>query len=667
MTVTARRNRLLVAVLVALTMTAGIFGAAVLTARAAQADPVYLEPASAAGADPFVPSLLQPQEGAAAVPEMAGTGDQGTCDPATLTAYLNGHPDAAAAWVKALDADPGLSWSGGKQVTVEQISAYVGELTPAVLGGDMQVTNHRFVDGQLAAVQSVLQEGTAVLVDADGTPRVRCACGNPLTPAADSDDESSETEYVGEPWDGFTYEDSTEDSQASDDEDGNSSDHPVVDCKRGEYRDGDHCVRHCPRGSYRDDDGRCRPPIDHCDRDKHKWCEPRPGCTPPQKPHAEESAASTTERHGPPCRPDCSDRDRSGASAKHCAPPCPSAEGTAERRHCTPPPSLPCPIGKACPADPPTCPVSVTDVVATKTGPAVDPCAVLPGGHDKPEKSAKTGAEGTPDTPDSPPAGRTEGSTDPAGDPKVTLPGLPPANGGKEGGPVVDLPPVVSSLLPPASEPAPAGTPAEAKPPVALPAPLPDVVPPAVANAVAPAPAESKPAVPATPAPVEAKPLPAVPLPAIAPARSRTGRQAGGACAGGQAGGACAAAKPAAPAPAVKPAAPAPAVKPAAPAPAVKPAVPAPAVKPAPAPAAKPVPPVTSLVPKSYRRSRSPARTARPCRPPAARSRRPGYPRAGWCAAPRCSRRRPEPRPVPRCRRATSTPWWRGRGFPACQ
>ena len=208
MTVTARRNRLLVAVLVALTMTAGIFGAAVLTARAAQADPVYLEPASAAGADPFVPSLLQPQEGAAAVPEMAGTGDQGTCDPATLTAYLNGHPDAAAAWVKALDADPGLSWSGGNQVTVEQISAYVGELTPAVLGGDMQVTNHRFVDGQLAAVQSVLQEGTAVLVDADGTPRVRCACGNPLTPAADSDDESSETEYVGEPWDGFTYEDS---------------------------------------------------------------------------------------------------------------------------------------------------------------------------------------------------------------------------------------------------------------------------------------------------------------------------------------------------------------------------------------------------------------------------------------------------------------------------
>ena len=196
----------------------------------------------------------------------------------------------------------------------------------------------------------------------------------------------------------------------------------------------------------------------------------------------------------------------------------------------------------------------MTDVVATKTGPAVDPCAVLPGGHDKPEKSAKTGAEGTPDTPDSPPAGRTEGSTDPAGDPKVTLPGLPPANGGKEGGPVVDLPPVVSSLLPPASEPAPAGTPAEAKPPVALPAPLPDVVPPAVANAVAPAPVESKPAAPAAPAPVEAKPVPAVPLPAIAPAD---------------------------PAPAAKPAVPAPAAKPAVPAPAAKPAVPAPAVKPA--------------------------------------------------------------------------------------
>ncbi len=47
---------------------------------------------------------------------------------------------------------------------------------------DTRVTNHGYRDGAATSYQAVLQAGTAVLVDNHGVPRVRCACGNPLTP-----------------------------------------------------------------------------------------------------------------------------------------------------------------------------------------------------------------------------------------------------------------------------------------------------------------------------------------------------------------------------------------------------------------------------------------------------------------------------------------------------
>ncbi len=51
-----------------------------------------------------------------------------------------------------------------------------------MLRADTRVTNHGFRAGRAGAYQSVLQAGTAVLVDDRGVPRVRCACGNPLRP-----------------------------------------------------------------------------------------------------------------------------------------------------------------------------------------------------------------------------------------------------------------------------------------------------------------------------------------------------------------------------------------------------------------------------------------------------------------------------------------------------
>ena len=66
---------------------------------------------------------------------------------------------------------------------------------------DTLVTNHGFAGGVATPIVSVLQAGTAVLVDPTGLPVVRCACGNPLTapPAVDL----STATLQGARWDEF--------------------------------------------------------------------------------------------------------------------------------------------------------------------------------------------------------------------------------------------------------------------------------------------------------------------------------------------------------------------------------------------------------------------------------------------------------------------------------
>ena len=64
-------------------------------------------------------------------------------------------------------------------------SVHLSRLTPLVLRTDTVVTNHGYIDGAGDAFTSVLQAGTAVLVDDYGVPAVRCYCGNPLAAAPD--------------------------------------------------------------------------------------------------------------------------------------------------------------------------------------------------------------------------------------------------------------------------------------------------------------------------------------------------------------------------------------------------------------------------------------------------------------------------------------------------
>ncbi len=117
-----------------------------------------------------------------------GTRDDGACDPAQLVKFLGENPDKARAWAEVLGIDP------------SRIAEYVARLTPVVLIADTRVTNHGYADGRATPRQSVLQAGTAALVDDRGVPRVRCRCGNPLL---EPEPVQADRSYTGPSWEGF--------------------------------------------------------------------------------------------------------------------------------------------------------------------------------------------------------------------------------------------------------------------------------------------------------------------------------------------------------------------------------------------------------------------------------------------------------------------------------
>ena len=98
-----------------------------------------------------------------------GTRKVASCDVEKQIRVLRAAPAKNGAFASVL----GLQPAG--------VPAYLRSLTPVQLRMDTRVTNHGYRDSAATTYQAVLQTGTAVLVDDRGRPRVRCACGNPLT------------------------------------------------------------------------------------------------------------------------------------------------------------------------------------------------------------------------------------------------------------------------------------------------------------------------------------------------------------------------------------------------------------------------------------------------------------------------------------------------------
>jgi hypothetical protein len=244
-------HRILVALLVTAVVAVGLMTILVVRQQQDQANgQVYLEAGGSVGSNPFVPLISPPAAasgdsagGDTSIQTDAGADNRPACDTEKLISYLTKDSQAGATWAHALNSDRNLSWSGGSKIETPQIPAYVRELTPRVLTEDLRVTDYQFTNGAALAVQSVLEKGTAILVDPQGIARVRCSSGNPLTPMIQ---QKAPPIYRGKPWPSFQPQRVVATQHAP-------------QCGGDEYYDGARCQRvsRCPDGEYAGDGGRC--------------------------------------------------------------------------------------------------------------------------------------------------------------------------------------------------------------------------------------------------------------------------------------------------------------------------------------------------------------------------------------------------------------------------
>ncbi|MEI8082198.1 MAG: DUF6777 domain-containing protein [Actinomycetes bacterium] len=118
-----------------------------------------------------------------------GTMNTTQCDKAKLVAFLEANSDKATAW------------AGVQGIPVSSIATFVSKLTSVLLRSDTLVINHGFSGGRATTFESVLQAGTAVLVNDVGLPVVKCYCGNPLTAPPST---LGPARYHGPTWPGWT-------------------------------------------------------------------------------------------------------------------------------------------------------------------------------------------------------------------------------------------------------------------------------------------------------------------------------------------------------------------------------------------------------------------------------------------------------------------------------
>ena len=204
-------KHVLIGLVILAVILAGALGIALTESStpAANASEVFLQPTNAQGQHPFTPNVgtdasvpstasgaLTPTSGTSlasysgnSVGLYGGTLDQSSCNPQRMITYLEANPSKASAWAAA------------EGISVNQISTYIGGLTPMTLRYDTRVTNHGYVNGQANAIPEILQAGQAVLVDSHGVPRARCYCGNPLTPPVAV---TGSPHYVGPQWSSFS-------------------------------------------------------------------------------------------------------------------------------------------------------------------------------------------------------------------------------------------------------------------------------------------------------------------------------------------------------------------------------------------------------------------------------------------------------------------------------
>lgn len=142
------------------------------------------QPAGVVGPDSFAPTFavsqyeVEPSD--VTSDEVSGTspglyagrtyGGTGTniCDVEAMISFLTFYEERGRAWA----AIQGIDFS--------ELESYLRSLTPVFALQNLRVQMFGFKNGQSYGYEAVMEAGTAILVDDEGMPRARCACGNPL-------------------------------------------------------------------------------------------------------------------------------------------------------------------------------------------------------------------------------------------------------------------------------------------------------------------------------------------------------------------------------------------------------------------------------------------------------------------------------------------------------
>lgn len=176
---------------------------------------LFMQPVAAQGPDPFTDSTATSTATPSPVTRSPQPSPTGTSSPTArgVRSLAGGTPGLYGgthslgscdvdAQIRFLTADQGKgrAFADASGISQADIPSFLHGLTPVVLRADTRVTNHGYRSGQVTGFQSVLQTGTAVLVDNRGLPRVRCACGNPLKPPVALKGTPS---HQGKPWSGY--------------------------------------------------------------------------------------------------------------------------------------------------------------------------------------------------------------------------------------------------------------------------------------------------------------------------------------------------------------------------------------------------------------------------------------------------------------------------------
>jgi hypothetical protein len=175
---------------------------------------VTLVAVTEAGADPWTANMDTGNEDLESVdivlgdvPSLDGdVGPLGISIDGDVAGLFGGQRDTVACDKEALvgeltdDADKETAFAGVQSIDTGDLEDFIEGLTAVILRFDVRLADHGYVDGEANRYEAVLEKGTAVLVDSDGVPRVRCASGSPLVAARSTAD--SET-FRGEQWSGF--------------------------------------------------------------------------------------------------------------------------------------------------------------------------------------------------------------------------------------------------------------------------------------------------------------------------------------------------------------------------------------------------------------------------------------------------------------------------------